>query len=167
MNRVAVRSLRIVTNWIVPFLAQDGRAYRFAGEERGEVSGRCDDLHAYTGQQSRRAAIRCAEDLGQVPVGTGAEPYEKDIIDQALHVARLKAMVKPWINRRNRRNATVLVGRIPTVNVQRAKIDACASDILADRILVYELFAVRGKAGQVRNNFLSGLKVRDEGARTC
>ena len=45
MNRVAVRSRRIVTNWIVPFLAQDGRAYRFAGEERGEVSGRCDDLH--------------------------------------------------------------------------------------------------------------------------
>ena len=45
MNRVAVRSRRIVTNWIVPFLAQDGRAYRFAGEERSEVSGRCDDLH--------------------------------------------------------------------------------------------------------------------------
>ena len=84
MNRVAVRSRRIVTNWILPFLAQDGRAYRFAGEERGEVSGRCDDLHAYTGQQSRRAAIRCAEDLGQVPVGTGAEPYEKDIIDGSV-----------------------------------------------------------------------------------
>ena len=103
MNRVAVRSLRIVTNWIVPFLAQDGRAYRFAGEERGEVSGRCDDLHAYTGQQSRRAAIRCAEDLGQVPVGTGAEPYEKDIIDQALTMARPPKPVADRCGRRFRR----------------------------------------------------------------
>ena len=40
MNRVAIRSLRIATDRVVPIRPQDGRGLRLAGEERGEVAGR-------------------------------------------------------------------------------------------------------------------------------
>ena len=53
MNRVAIRSLRIVTDRVVPIRPQDGRALRLAGEERGEVAGRGDHFLGCTGQRAR------------------------------------------------------------------------------------------------------------------
>ena len=58
MNRVAIRSLRIVTDRVVPIRPQDGRALLLAGEERGEVAGRGDHFLGCTGQRARDAGWR-------------------------------------------------------------------------------------------------------------
>ena len=81
MNRVAIRSLRIATDRVVPIRPQDGRALRLAGEERGEVVGRGDHFLGCTGQRAR--------------VTRGG-----DSVDQALEFGFASMRPPPLITRR-------------------------------------------------------------------